>query len=132
MNATKHSVAAAAVIVIFGAGILVGLWLRAPHGAGPAPLNSPVASIEQRWSGATLEEYQRRLKLTPTQTETIRPLLRETSQKMAEMRGDLKTELHAALRSMNERVSRELTVEQRRELVSLIREKQAQRETGMK
>jgi uncharacterized protein (DUF342 family) len=128
MNATKHLVAAAAVIAIFGAGVLVGCWLQAPGSAGAAPIGSPAVSIEQRWSGATLEEYQRRLKLTPAQTEALRPSIQETSQKMAELRRNLKTELHAAVRRMNERVSTELTVEQRREFVALIREKQVARE----
>lgn len=49
---------------------------------------------------------------------------------MGELRRNLKTELFAALKRMNERLSAELTVEQRRELVVLIREKQAAREAS--
>lgn len=132
MKPNKHWVAATAVVAIFGAGVAVGSWLQMSRAAGTPPTNSTAASIEQRWSGSTLEEYQQRLKLTPAQLEVIHPMVKETSLKLTELRRNLKTDLHAAVRRMNERVSGELTVEQRREFVALIREKQVQREEPTK
>ena len=128
MSATKHLLAAAAVVGIFAAGFLAGRWSGGSGGSESQA--APTAPLEQRWSHDTLAEYQRRLQLTPAQVEKIRPLFGETAARMGELRKNLKTELHAALKRMNERVSAELTVEQRREFVILIREKQAAREAG--
>lgn len=133
MSASKHLVAAAAVVSIFGAGVLAGRWMGSgPTVVPPAPTFAPTAQgsapVEERWSGATLEEYQRRLKLSSVQVETIRPIIVATSQKMTQMRRTLKTDLHDTVKKMNERVSGELTVEQRREFVALIREKLALRD----
>ncbi len=135
MNTRKHFAAAVAVAGIFSTGVVTGRWSAATPGASSGSVNpstttavAPVSTLEQRWSSATMEEYRRRLQLTPAQVEGIRPLLKETSGMMAQMRRDLKTNIHASIRSMNARVSTLLTVEQRREFVALIREKQAERE----
>ena len=126
MNAGKHFAAAGAVVAIFGAGIVLGRWSVAHP---PAPPTAPpmtaagTASVEARWSHATLEEYGRRLQLTPAQVVAIRPIIHETSAMMTQMRSELRTNLHATVRKMNERVSSELTGEQRRQFVALIQEK---------
>jgi len=116
-------------------GLLVGRWSAAAPGAKfgvanptTAGATAPKVDVEQRWSVSTLEEYQRGLRLTPAQVSKIRPLLQETSQKLSQMRRDLKTNIHTAVRSMNVCVSTELTLAQRREFVALIREKVAENE----
>jgi hypothetical protein len=125
MSAAKHLLAATAAAGIFAAGFLAGCGSGGR--GGEQAKGPPIAPLEQRWSQDTLGEYQRRLQLTPSQVEKIRPMFGETAARMGELRQSLKAELHATLRRMNERVSAELTVEQRREFVTLIREKQAGR-----
>ncbi len=135
MSAKLHVTAAVAVAVIFGAGFLAGRWTEARRGTttSTATIDASLAApVEERWSGTTLQEYRQRLNLTAAQIDSIRPLIKETSEKLATMRRDVKTELQASIKKMNERISTELTVEQRREFVALIREKQAQRDAAGK
>lgn len=127
MSAARHVLAAVAVVGIFAAGFLAG---RSTVPAKRAEAGAPVVvrTLEERWTGAAIDEYVQRLQLTPAQIEAIRPLMRDAAERMAERRGALRQELFGVVRQMNERIAVELTPEQRPKLAALVREKQERHE----
>ncbi len=108
-------------------------WLLFSRPSAVVPVPASVASTpspvttEEKWAKITLAEYRERLGLTPAQIETVKPLLAATSDELRNARAEATARILGVVKSLNEKISRELTVEQRRKRVELVKEKQAAR-----
>jgi len=76
----------------------------------------------ERMSQSLLQEYQRRLRLTPEQADKIRPILQRTGREMWELRTEMAGRTFQVIRASHEEIAAELTPEQREEFARLNRE----------
>lgn len=76
----------------------------------------------ERMSQSLLQEYQRRLRLTPEQADKIRPILQRTGREMWELRSEMAGRTFQVIRASHEEIAAELTPEQREEFARLNRE----------
>jgi hypothetical protein len=125
MNAPRPAFVVFCLAALYGLGLASG-WLLFGRVKG-TELPLPAASTEERWAKTTLAEYRDRLELTPAQIETIKPLFAATRDELRVARAEATGRILGVVKGLNESVSRELTVEQRRKLVELVNEKQALR-----
>ena len=65
------------------------------------------------WVGTTLQRYQAKLQLTPEQIERLRPAIEQTGREFRDLRRDTLQGVVGIARQMDERVSPELTPEQK-------------------
>ena len=76
----------------------------------------------ERMSQSLLQEYQRRLRLTPEQIERIRPILQRTGREMWELRTEMAGRTFQVIRLSHEEISAELLPEQREEFARVNKE----------
>lgn len=76
----------------------------------------------ERMSSSLLQEYQRRLRLTPEQAEKIRPILQRTGREMWELRSEMAGRTFQVIRASHEEIAAELTPEQREEFARVNKE----------
>lgn len=76
----------------------------------------------ERMSQSLLQEYQRRLQLSPEQADKIRPILQRTGREMWELRTEMAGRTFQVIRASHEEIAAELTPEQREEFARLNRE----------
>lgn len=76
----------------------------------------------ERMSQSLLQEYQRRLRLTPEQIERIRPILQRTGREMGELRSEMAGRTFQVIRLSHEEIAAELQPEQREEFARVNRE----------
>jgi len=128
MNAIRVKIALS-LVVLFGLGAATGVV--AARKLAPQPAAAPATlPVEERWSKTRFEEYRSRLNLTPAQVAAIAPHFREFGQEMRQVRDELRGRYVAALRNLNERVSSELTLEQRQEMRELLQERWHRRDNA--
>lgn len=132
MKSPRPIVVIICLATLYGFGLASGWLLFArrmavvPAAASVAPTPAPVTT-EEKWAKTTLAEYRERLALTPAQIETVKPLLVATSAELRDARAEATIRILGVVKRLNEKISHELTVEQRRKLVELVKEKQAAR-----
>lgn len=76
----------------------------------------------ERMSQSMLQEYQRRLRLTPEQTDRIRPILQRTGREMWELRTEMSGRTFQVIRLAQDEIASELTPEQRAEFARVNQE----------
>ena len=76
----------------------------------------------ERMSQSLLQEYQRRLHLTPDQAERIRPILQRTGREMWELRTEMAGRTIQVIRLSQEEIAAELQPEQREEFARVNKE----------
>ncbi|MEQ2009232.1 MAG: hypothetical protein ABMA26_20820 [Limisphaerales bacterium] len=76
----------------------------------------------ERMSQSLLQEYQRRLRLTPEQAEKIRPILQRTGREMWELRAEMSGRTFQVIRLSHEEIAAELQPEQREEFARVNKE----------
>ncbi|MEN9575507.1 MAG: hypothetical protein RL514_3362 [Verrucomicrobiota bacterium] len=76
----------------------------------------------ERMSQSLLQEYQRRLRLTPEQAEKIRPILQRTGREMWELRTEMAGRTLQVIRLSHEEIAVELQPEQREEFARVNKE----------
>ncbi len=76
----------------------------------------------ERMSQSLLQEYQRRLRLTPEQVERIRPILQRTGREMWELRTEMAGRTFQVIRLSHEEIAAELLPEQREEFARVNKE----------
>jgi len=102
---------------------LTGLFLLgAASGAFLTLKITRQTAVEEKWTHRTLRDYEQRLQLTPAQVAKLRPLFQQTSTELRQLRATTVTNLHAAIRRMNEQMAKELTPEQRQLFVKMLRD----------
>ena len=76
----------------------------------------------ERMSQSLLQEYQRRLRLTPEQIERIRPILQRTGREMWGLRTEMAGRTFQVIRLSHEEIAAELQPEQREEFARVNKE----------
>lgn len=76
----------------------------------------------ERMSQSLLQEYHRRLRLTPEQVERIRPILQRTGREMWELRTEMAGRTFQVIRLSHEEIAAELAPEQREEFARVNKE----------
>lgn len=76
----------------------------------------------ERMSQSLLQEYQRRLRLTPEQVERLRPILQRTGREMGELRTEMAGRTFQVIRLSHEEIAAELQPEQREEFARVNKE----------
>ena len=76
----------------------------------------------ERMSQSMLQEYHRRLRLTPEQVERIRPILQRTGREMWELRTEMSGRTLQVIRLAQDEIAGELTPEQREEFSQVNKE----------
>jgi len=90
---------------IFLAGIVTGVMVTAKV------VQSVIARRTgmEKWAEIVMKNYQRRLKLTPEQTQKLKPVFDQAAAELGKVRDNTATEIWAIMRQANQEVSRELT-----------------------
>ncbi len=76
----------------------------------------------ERMSQSMLQEYHRRLNLTPEQVERIRPILQRTGREMWALRTEMSGRTFQVIRLAHDEIATELTPEQREEFARVNKE----------
>ncbi len=79
----------------------------------------------ERMSQAMLQEYHRRLRLTPEQVDRIRPILQRTGREMWELRTEMAGRTFQVIRLSHDEIAAELQPEQREEFARVNQEMRA-------
>jgi uncharacterized membrane protein len=76
----------------------------------------------ERWTASTMKDYERKLALTPEQSEKLRPVFEQAARELREVRATSASNTVQVLRRMNEDIGRDLTPAQQARLDDLKRE----------
>lgn len=80
----------------------------------------------ESWSVATLEQFQKRLQLTPEQVEKLRPVFAQRTEDYKRIRNNMVSDVLKVIQETNEQVEKELTPEQMERFEKLKQELRAQ------
>lgn len=118
MSGLRHWKVILALMALFGLGAATGtvVTLKFVKRAIEGRTNP------ERMSSSLLQEYQRRLRLTPEQVEKIRPILQRTGREMWELRSEMAGRTFQVIRASHEEIAAELTPEQREEFARVNKE----------
>jgi Spy/CpxP family protein refolding chaperone len=102
----------ACLVAIFGAGIVTGSLVTLKVVKTVAEKRNNL----DHWATNALKDYQTRLKLTPAQTDKLRPVFDQAATDLRRVRSDTMRDLFGVFRQINDQVSVDLTPEQQKRL----------------
>ena len=76
----------------------------------------------ERWTAATMKDYERKLDLTPEQAEKLKPVFEQAARELRDVRTTSATSTIQVLRRMNEEVSHDLNPAQQKKMDDLKKE----------